>query len=246
MKTLKKIILIIFLTFFTQQSSYAGIAKHLWTGTKGAFSDENKWIWLGGSTLTLVAFKYDHDIYLHYANKEKEELPDSIGDIMGTGIPGAGIALLTMGLGWSFGSDRVFGAGQSHAEALIATFMYTSGFKIVLERDRPPAFSSKESAFNASFPSGHTSTAFATAGSIMASAGPIIGLPFLILAGATGYSRIQQRAHYTGDVLFGAILGYTMGTGFYKHHKGGRSLAMQVFPYFNDRDNFGVTTLYSF
>ncbi|MGE0763712.1 MAG: phosphatase PAP2 family protein [Bdellovibrionales bacterium] len=215
-------------------------AKHFAEGTKGAFTDSNKWIWVGGTLLTLAAFHYDHDIYKHYATQEKEELPDSVGDTIGTGIPGAGIALLTMGAGWLWGNRALLGAGQSHAEALLATFAYTSTLKLVVERDRPPAFSNKESAFNASFPSGHTSTAFATAGSIMASAGPRVGWPFLALAVLTGYSRVQQRAHYTGDVIFGATLGYTMGTGFYKHHENGQSLGFQILPYFDSRESWGL------
>lgn len=234
------------LVLLASTQASASSTSHFWSGTKGAFVEENKWIWLGGGALTLIAFKYDKDIYLHYAGKEKEEFPDSVGDTMGTGLPGAGIALITMGTGWLLGSDRTFGAGQSHAEALIATFIYTSVLKIAVERDRPPAFSPNESAFNASFPSGHTSTAFATAGSIMASAGPLVGLPVLLLAGITGYSRIQQRAHYTGDVLFGATLGYTMGTGFYKHHRHGKALALEILPYFEDRENFGMVAQYEF
>ena len=220
--------------------SQAGLGSHFLVGTGDAFTDSNKWIWLGGSVATLVAFKYDQDVYRYYAKKEKEEFPDSVGDIMGTGAPGAAIALLTLGAGWALGGDRALGAGQSHAEALFATFAYTGLLKMIIERDRPPAFSQKESSFNASFPSAHTSTSFATAGSMMASAGPILGVPFLALAGLTGYSRVQQRAHYLGDVLFGATLGYTMGTGFYKHHAGGRSTAWQIRPYFDDRDSWGV------
>lgn len=237
---------LLFLIFTFTSPVWAGVSKHLVEGTKGAFTGNNKWIWLAGSAIFAVALVYDHDIYKHYANKEKEEFPDSVGDSMGTGVPGAAIALLTMGSGWLIGSSRTVNAGQSHGEALVATFMYTSMLKIMIERDRPPAFSNKESPFNASFPSGHTSTAFATAGSVMASAGPWVGLPVLALAGITGYSRVQQRAHYTGDVVFGAMLGYTMGTGFYKHHGKSGSHALNVMPYFEDRQNLGMVARYEF
>lgn len=226
--------------------AHAGAGRHFAQGTKGAFTGSNKWIWLVGGAATIVAFHYDHDIYRHYADKEKEEIPDSVGDVMGTGIPGAAIALLTMGTGYVISSDRTVSAGQSHGEALMATFAYTSVLKLVVERDRPPAFSNKESPFNQSFPSGHTSTAFATAGSLMASAGPWVGIPTLALAGLTGYSRIQQRAHFTGDVLFGAILGYTMGTGFYKHHSKSQHSAWQVLPYFETREEMGVVARLEF
>ncbi|MCB0407035.1 MAG: phosphatase PAP2 family protein [Bdellovibrionales bacterium] len=217
--------------------------KHFFTGSADAFKGSNKWVWLGGLTLTSVAFIYDHDIYNYYGGKEKEEFPDAVGDSMGTGIPGASLAVLTMGVGWLFDSKKVLGAGQAHAEALVATFTYTSILKLMIERDRPQEFAPNETAenqFNASFPSGHTSTAFATAGSMMASGGPWVGIPFLALAGLTGYSRVQQRAHYAGDVIFGATLGYTMGYGFYQHHKGGKTLGWNIWPYFENRESFGV------
>jgi membrane-associated phospholipid phosphatase len=225
----------------------ASWSDHFYYGTRDAFTDSNKWVWAAGGALTLIALKYDHDIYKDYAKKERDEFTDKVGDNMGTGIPGAAIALATMGVGWAAGRPHTFAAGQSHGEALVTTFMYTSFLKILIERDRPPAFSSKESAFNSSFPSGHTSTAFATAGNIMASAGPWVGVPVLALAGLTGYSRIQRRAHYTSDVLFGATLGYTMGAGFYKHHQYGEvSSAWNIYPYFNDRESFGVVAQYGF
>jgi membrane-associated phospholipid phosphatase len=220
--------------------------RHLGAGTRGAFHGTNRWIWIGGSGLTLLAFKYDKDIYKHYSGKEKEEMPDSVGDIMGTGLPGAAIAIGTLATGWLTGNPRTVEAGSSHAEALLATFFYTSVLKVVVERDRPPAFSKNESAFNASFPSGHTSAAFATAGSLMASGGPAVGVPALALAALTGYSRIQQRAHFTGDVLFGAILGYTMGTGFYEHHRAEKPAGWNLRPYFENRDSFGVSASFSF
>ncbi len=220
------------------------VGKHFWAGTKGAFTGYNKWVWLAGGTLTLAAFKYDTDIYHNRDGSDK--FPSTIGDVMGTGIPGAGIAVLTMGAGWALESSRTFGAGQSHAEALVATFLYTSILKFSVRRDRPPAFSKNTTALSASFPSGHTSTAFATAGNMMASVGPLLGVPVLALAGLTGYSRIQQGAHYAADVLFGATLGYTMGTGFYKHHAGGRSQAWQIYPYFEDRENWGVAARLDF
>ena len=88
--------------------------------------------------------------------------------------------------------------------------------------------------------------AFATAGNIIASSGPILGIPFLLLAGITAYSRIQQRAHFAGDVIFGATLGYTMGSGFYKHHENGRLADLNIMPYFEDRGNYGLVARYIF
>jgi len=58
----------------------------------------------------------------------------------------------------------------------------------------------------ASWPSGHTTTAFAFA----AAAGmamPALRWPLFILAAATGYSRMALGVHYLGDVIAGATLG---------------------------------------
>ena len=58
----------------------------------------------------------------------------------------------------------------------------------------------------ASWPSGHTTTAFAfaaAAGMAMAA----LRWPLFILAAATGYSRMALGVHYLGDVIAGATLG---------------------------------------
>lgn len=59
-----------------------------------------------------------------------------------------------------------------------------------------------------SFPSGHTSDAFALATSVsMAYPKWYIIVPSFAWAGAVGYSRMDLGVHYPSDVLAGAILG---------------------------------------
>lgn len=58
-----------------------------------------------------------------------------------------------------------------------------------------------------SFPSGHASTAFAAATSIMRRRGPDEGVPALALAGFTGLGRVEARKHHWRDVLAGAAIG---------------------------------------
>ncbi|HAG92334.1 MAG TPA: hypothetical protein DCL41_10695, partial [Bdellovibrionales bacterium] len=235
---------------FCESSSMAyNPGKHFLMGSKAAFTNGNQWIWASGATLTAVALIYDQDIYKHYEGKPREKFPEWVGGNMGTGIPGAVIALATMGYGWSKENAKALGAGTSHAEALVATFIYTTALKASVNRNRPPEYhpgSTETNRFNASFPSGHTSTAFATAGNLMATCGPWVGVPALALAGITGYSRVQQRAHYLADVIFGATLGYTMGVGFYEHHNSSEDLGWQVLPIFEDRDSWKVTVSRTF
>lgn len=59
-----------------------------------------------------------------------------------------------------------------------------------------------------SFPSGHTSTAFATATSLsLAFPKWYVIAPSFAYAGAVGYSRMYLGVHYPSDVLAGAVIG---------------------------------------
>ncbi|HEY3480345.1 MAG TPA: phosphatase PAP2 family protein [Streptomyces sp.] len=59
---------------------------------------------------------------------------------------------------------------------------------------------------SASFPSGHTASAFAFAAAI-GSRYPWFAAPLGMLATAVGYSRVHTGVHYPGDVIAGALLG---------------------------------------
>ncbi len=59
-----------------------------------------------------------------------------------------------------------------------------------------------------SFPSGHTSSAFATATALTLSSKKwYVAVPAFTYAGLVGYSRMRLGAHYGSDVLVGIIVG---------------------------------------
>lgn len=62
------------------------------------------------------------------------------------------------------------------------------------------------------WPSGHTSSAFTVAAVLNEYYGPWVGVPSLALAGLVGYQRIDSRTHDLSDVVFGAMLGYVVGS----------------------------------
>lgn len=69
---------------------------------------------------------------------------------------------------------------------------------------------------NRSFPSGHTSLAFATAASLSLQYKKwYIIIPAYAWACTVGYSRMYLGLHYPSDVLAGAIIG--MGSGYLSH-----------------------------
>ena len=58
-----------------------------------------------------------------------------------------------------------------------------------------------------SFPSGHTATAFAAAGSILERRGASEGAPAALLASLVGTARVKARKHDWTDVVAGAAIG---------------------------------------
>ncbi|MEN0057208.1 MAG: phosphatase PAP2 family protein, partial [Bdellovibrio sp.] len=62
-----------------------------------------------------------------------------------------------------------------------------------------------------SFPSGHGSSAFATATSLAYSYGYKVGIPAYALAGFVAASRVNENIHWLSDVVAGAALGIFWG-----------------------------------
>lgn len=93
--------------------------------------------------------------------------------------------------------DGALQAGGSIA----ATSLITAGLKEAFPSTRPDLSDDK------SFPSGHTSVAFAAAGTIHNRHGWEVGLPAYLVASFVGLSRVEARKHRVGDVLVGAALG---------------------------------------
>lgn len=67
-----------------------------------------------------------------------------------------------------------------------------------------------------SFPSGHTTTAFAFASIVGLEHNYLWGISAYSLAGIVGLSRMNDNAHYLHDVIFGATIG--MAYGISLHH----------------------------
>jgi len=87
------------------------------------------------------------------------------------------------------------------AKGFLINQVATLSLKVVIEKDRPNMENRD------AFPSGHTSTTFQSASFIQKRYGWKYGIPAYLLAGITGYSRIDSDHHDFTDVLAGAIIG---------------------------------------
>lgn len=109
---------------------------------------------------------------------------------------------------------RAADAGVLIAVSQVTTFGITFALKELIGRKRP--FDSlsgvqvkhRWSAGGSSFPSGHTSQAFAIATLLSAHYSRLsVTFPLFLWASAIGYARVYLGVHYPSDVLAGAILG---------------------------------------
>lgn len=64
-----------------------------------------------------------------------------------------------------------------------------------------------------SYPSGHVMSNVAGAATLTILE-PWVGVPYLILSGASGWSRMQRNAHYPTDVIVGGLFGIAVGFAF--------------------------------
>jgi membrane-associated phospholipid phosphatase len=112
----------------------------------------------------------------------------------------------------------------------------TIGLKYATDKKRP--YNNGDRAF----PSGHTSTTFQSAAFIQKRYGWSYGIPAYILAGYTGYSRIEAQKHDGWDVLAGAVVGigsaYIFTTPYQREH-------MQL-SFANDADSYSLGFVYKF
>ena len=81
-----------------------------------------------------------------------------------------------------------------------SSLLVTEALKYSVDSTRP-------NGGNHSFPSGHTTTAFAGAGYLRVRYGWKVGLPFELLAATVGFARVQSRDHHWYDAVAGAAIG---------------------------------------
>lgn len=167
------------------------------------------------SYLTVSLFSQNIDITLLRAINSPETLPSDeffqfISNSDAYLVIGIPVGMATLGLIKK--DDQLFRNACVTISATIVCSGITNALKYTIDRQRPyityPDIAKKSSGGSPSFPSGHTSSAFATATSLsLAYPKWYVIVPTFTWAGTVGYSRMHLGVHYPSDVLAGALVG---------------------------------------
>lgn len=103
--------------------------------------------------------------------------------------------------GWFARKERLARTGADIMRAQILSQLYVQAIKFTAQRERPNQ-SNKHS-----FPSGHSATAFATAGVLQRHYGWKVGVPATAIAAYVATARVHDNHHYLSDVIFGSAMG---------------------------------------
>lgn len=179
-----------------------------------AFDGRNQLTLAMGVSVFALARSYDphaQDVFNgHHRLGEFETLGN---EVVGTGVPGALIGLGLLHVGVKKNQTREYKAGVALLEALAVTGVATHALKLGVRRERPDQSDQK------SFPSGHTSTAFALAAVVDEFYDWRWSAPLWGLASITAISRVADNRHWLSDTIAGATLGAMVGHAFSRAHK---------------------------
>ncbi len=187
-----------------------------WTGAWDQFSShESQWIAPAAlAVATPIVWAFDKDISEDSLSQSIFNSNTKYGDELAIGL--GAIPLVFGAVEAAMGDSRDLEVG---AEALSITMAATYALKSVINKNRPDGSS------NDSFPSAHTSFAFAGATLIARTLqdryGTWVGYLSYLPAAYVGISRLEGQRHYLADITFGAALGLVVTNLVYNAHFGG-------------------------
>jgi membrane-associated phospholipid phosphatase len=187
-------------------------------------STENAWWLLGGTALTIGVYQFeDAEDAAKALDQDPWDSMSDFGNIWGDVRVQGTLALGAWGIGSWAGSNEVAGLGFDLSRGLLLTYATTSILKVAVNRTRP-------NGEDYSFPSGHTASAFTTAGVVTRRYGGWAGGVSIALGVMTAMGRMEDMKHYASDVVAGATIGWIIGRTVARHDPEDKT-AWQVVPF---------------
>jgi len=222
--------------------------KSYWTATKKIATGPARWqgkewgIATGTVMLGLALYIYDDDIRVFFQDRQTPGLDNASKyafEPWGSGLYPAVLlgGFYIYGLAAKDNKARQIALGG--VQVFILTGISTQVIKHLAHRhrpyqDTPPNPRLWEGPFSGweytSFPSGHTSSAFALASlfSSIYKDKVWVGIISYGIAAGVGLSRIYDNDHWASDVLIGAALGYAIGKTIFYVMDGNSNLSMGI------------------
>lgn len=205
-------------------------------------------IYIGG-VLTLGVLIFEDSIIDYTQRDLSNDRPlgsfSKFGDLAGQLVPNA-IYVLGQSIAAYTGDPKGYNRAMGMIKASAYATTITTGLKYAIREPRPGNTSERNS-----FPSGHSTTAFAFSGYVLEEHGLAWGVPALAISTFVGISRINDNRHYLHDVLAGATIGMAYGIGISKVDKKkalnteSEKEALTIVPIF-DWDTKGLALIYNF
>ncbi len=209
------------------------IAPFHWNGTQWATfgvlaAGESALIFAGGDK-AIQSWAQSH------RNNTTNFIEGNFGDPFGDGLYPAILIGSAYIFGYALKNTHLKKMALLTTKTLVISAATALILKSIAERDRPFQHNPPNNLYwngpvgkldRNSFPSGHTTVAFATASGIaMAYPKPII-IPILAysFAAVTAYGRVNGNWHWGSDVLMGAAIGYFTSRLIYTHDNLGKAL----------------------
>ncbi len=176
--------------------------------------DAHDWLLLGGSLAAVgVAHSFDAHVRTHFAGDTVTPGASGSPDTLQDALPAA--ALLLGSWGYAALIDDGDGRQEAHAMLEASVLSVATGYAVsyIARRERPNQTTNPNrwEAGGTSFPSEHTTAAFAI-GTVLAESGNeryrwvrrVLGYG---VAGFTAYERLNHNAHWLSDTVAGGALG---------------------------------------
>ena len=159
-----------------------------------------------GAGATGVSAFFDDNCQRHFGSERRAKWLGDGAQFLGQPYVLTPIAGVLYGIGrFSHDHPRFRDGTYDIAQVFLINAVYTTAIKYATHRLRP------DESNHLSFPSGHTSNAFAWATVANHYYGPKFGVPAYLLASLIGVGRMEKNVHWLSDVVGGASMGYLVG-----------------------------------
>jgi membrane-associated phospholipid phosphatase len=156
------------------------------------------------AAVAALVFNSDTPLTRHAAASVRFDDNLLVGHFLGDIYFQGSVALGTYLTGYAAKSPRMMLVGADLVRAQLLGGFITDVTKVIVQRQRP-------NGANYSFPSGHTTSAFASAAVLQRHFGYKVGVPAYLLGGYVAASRMADNRHFPSDLLVGAAVGIVSG-----------------------------------